>query len=360
MSAGQIVVLCIFHSRLSWQKGKQIQLHERDQYWLPKPVYTPASQVKAPSPPHFVEQLHADATERSQPVMQPPRTCCLCGKGFIDMAALWKHCEAEHHSWGEAVKRMLWEAEQLEAIPVLPLDKRRIIQNFTAALTYSRPAEGHFGRDKICMRQLIGCATCARVQWIDQCFPCHLFRECPESLRPCEQEDDDEAGMATDESSDQETPATEQRRGKLLKDEDGFYVLNVHAIHELLDVNKYIEAWPQIPKEELHASSVQHPGHPEYRWLLNTRRVPVQKTAEVTATIVTTWRTSRGSKRPARAVRVARTSARAVRLARAFSDIRNKPRRCSRELARGKASRGSRELLSAMCTLQHPRCLVPE
>ena len=47
--------------------------------------------------------------------MQPPRTCCLCGKGFIDMPALWKHCEDEHHSWGEAVKRMLWEAEQLES-----------------------------------------------------------------------------------------------------------------------------------------------------------------------------------------------------------------------------------------------------
>jgi hypothetical protein len=41
-------------------------------------------------------------------------------------------------------------------------------------------------------------------------------------------------------------------------------------------VNKYIEAWPQIPREELHASAVQHPCHPEYRWLLNTRRVPVQ------------------------------------------------------------------------------------
>jgi hypothetical protein len=198
------------------------------------------------------------------------------------MDALWKHCEAEHHSWGEAVKRMLWEAEQLEAIPVLPPDKRRIIQNFTAALTYSRPAEGHFGRDKVCMRQLLGCATCARVEWIDQCFPCHLFRDCPESLRPCEKDSANEAGMATDESSDEETPATEQRRGKLLKDGDGFYVLDAHAIHELLDVNKYIDAWPQIPREELHASSVQHPGHPEYRWLLNTRRVPVQKSAAAT------------------------------------------------------------------------------
>ena len=43
MSAGQIVVLCIFHSRLSWQKGRPIQLHGRDQYWIPKPVYTPAA-----------------------------------------------------------------------------------------------------------------------------------------------------------------------------------------------------------------------------------------------------------------------------------------------------------------------------
>ena len=138
------------------------------------------------------------------------------------------------------------------------------------------------------MRQLVGCATCARVEWIDQCFPCHLFRDCPESLRPCEKESDDEAGIATNESSDEEAPAPEQRQRKLLKDDDGYYVLDAHAIHELLDVNKYIEAWPQIPREELHASSVQHPDHPEYRWLLNTRRVPMQKPAEATSTTATT------------------------------------------------------------------------
>jgi len=109
-------------------------------------------------------------------------------------------------------------------------------------------------------------------------------------LRPCEKESDDEAGVATDDSDNEETPAPEQRRGKLLKDNDGFYVLDAHAIHELLDVNKYIEAWPQIPREELHASSVQHPGHPEYRWLLNTRRVPVQMPAEPAAAAATTER----------------------------------------------------------------------
>ena len=128
MSAGQILVLCIFHSRLSWQKGKPLQLHERDHYWIPKPSYTPASQVHAPSPPHFVQRIKHSATEHVPPEMQPPCSCCLCGKGFIDSPALWKHCELEHHSWAEAAKRTLWEAEQLEAMPLLPPDKRRIIQ----------------------------------------------------------------------------------------------------------------------------------------------------------------------------------------------------------------------------------------
>ena len=133
MSAGQILVLCIFHSKLSWQKGKPLQLHDRDHYWIPKPSYTPASQVKSPSPPHFVERITRSATEQVPPEMQPPCSCCLCGKGFIDYPALWKHCDLEHHSWAEAAKRTLWEAEQLEAIPLLSPDKRRNIQNFTNA-----------------------------------------------------------------------------------------------------------------------------------------------------------------------------------------------------------------------------------
>ena len=240
------------------QKGKPLELRDRDHYWIPKPTYTPASKVNAPSPPHFVERIQHSAAEHVLPEMQPPRTCCLCGRGFIDAPALWKHCEDEHHSWAEAVKRTLWEAEHLEAIPLLPPDKRRIIQNFTNALTYSKPAENHFGRDKICMRQLVGCATCAKVSWIDRCFPCHLFQDCPDALRPRDENDADDAetDAAPEDSTDEEAPATEQRCGRLLKDEDGFYVIDAHKINNLLDVNKYIEAWPQIPKE-----SYTHPRY---------------------------------------------------------------------------------------------------
>ena len=287
MSAGQILVLCIFHNRLLWQKGKPLELHDRDHYWIPKPAYAPASNVKAPSPAHFVKQIQRSATEQLPPEMQPPRRCCLCGKGFIDAPALWNHCELEHYSWAEAVKRILWEADKLDAMPLLPPYKRQIIQNFADALTYSKPAESHFGRDKVCMKQRVGCATCAKVSWIDRCFPCHLFQDCPDVLRPKNENhaDDTETDDAesNEDSSNEDVSATEQRPARLLKDEHGFYVMDAHAINELLDVNKYIEAWPQIPKEELHASSVQHPSHPTYRWLLNTRRVPVQASSSDSA-----------------------------------------------------------------------------
>ena len=53
-------------------------------------------------------------------------------------------------------------------------------------------------------------------------------------------------------------------------------MIDAHTINKLLDVQEYIDAWPQTPAEELLASSAQHPSHPKYRWLLNTRRVPVQ------------------------------------------------------------------------------------
>ena len=197
-----------------------MRLHERDHYWIPKPSYTPASQVHAPSPPHFVERIQLSATEHVPPVMQAPCSCCLCGKGFIDAPALWKHCELEHHSWAEAAKRTLWEAEQLEALPLLPPAKRRIIQNFTNALIYSKPAGGHFGRDKVCMRQLVGCATCAKVSWIENCFPCFLFQDCPDELRPRPQHDaeDPETEASGEEAADEEAAATTQRRGRLLKD----------------------------------------------------------------------------------------------------------------------------------------------
>ena len=93
--------------------------------------------------------------------------------------------------------------------------KRRIIHNFTAALTYSRPGHGHYGSAKVCMRQLVGCATCARVDWIDEFVPCYLFKNCPENLRASGDSDSD-ADSATEGSGGEGTPA---RWNTLLRDD---------------------------------------------------------------------------------------------------------------------------------------------
>ena len=67
-------------------------------------------------------------------------------------------------------------------------------------------------------------------------------------------------------------------RQVLLKHRGIYYVQNPEKGQQLLNVHRYQERWPLIPKEELHASSIQHPAHaddPHWRWLLHTRRVPV-------------------------------------------------------------------------------------
>ena len=134
MSTGQILSLCLLHNRLSWQKSRSLQFREALHYWLPKPLYVPAANIIAPSPAHFVQQVRAEGADAALPDMPAPQVCMLCRKGFMDTPTLWRHCDAEHHSWAEAVKRALWEADRLEDLPMLPVWKRRIIANFTAAL----------------------------------------------------------------------------------------------------------------------------------------------------------------------------------------------------------------------------------
>ena len=41
-------------------------------------------------------------------------------------------------------------------------------------------------------------------------------------------------------------------------------------------IKSLLPRWPRIPEEELHASSVEHPADPSWRWVLHSRRVPVQ------------------------------------------------------------------------------------
>ena len=65
--------------------------------------------------------------------------------------------------------------------------------------------------------------------------------------------------------------------GSAIGDEPRRYAVKAgcaEKINRLLDVRRYHRRWPKIPVHELYASSVQHPHVPEWRWVLNTRRVP--------------------------------------------------------------------------------------
>ena len=86
-------------------------------------------------------------------------------------------------------------------------------------------------------------------------------------------------------TDDEEEHARTHPKGPQLRDENGIcYFGPAEKIHELLDVNLYVPVVPLAPLEELHASSVQHPRFQTMRWLLNTRRVPVSRAADATAT----------------------------------------------------------------------------
>ena len=76
-------------------------------------------------------------------------------------------------------------------------------------------------------------------------------------------------------SEEDQVPRVRERQ-QLLSDKKGIlYFGPAEVIQKFLAVEKYQERWPLVPAAELHASSVRHPMHPEYRWLLHSRRVPV-------------------------------------------------------------------------------------
>ena len=125
------------------------------------------------------------------------------------------------------------------------------------------------------MRQIVGCAVCAVKDWIDDFYPCYMFKECPKTHSAAEHAEGNSEG--SEHGADKEDKAvSSSKRGPALRDAENYcYFGPAERIHELLDVERYIPVVPLAPLEELHASSVQHPRFSHMRWLLHTRRVPV-------------------------------------------------------------------------------------
>ena len=284
MSAQQIQVIAIFLCHLQRKPPKRVHISERLYLIQQKPSYTPVEEIASPEIPHFV-RLQSEtngASERTNPLrptMQAPVICQLCGAGFLSPKDLWDHAAKEHYSWAEARKRLIFEVQQRISVPLQPIEKRRLASNFMHELLYSYPGRNTVRPGECTMRQVVACAVCAVKDWIDDFYPCYMWRDPPASASVDASEHD------SDNDTDEEVEhATVHRKGPQLRDENGFcYFGPAEQIHELLDVDLYVPVVPLAPLEELHASSVQHPRFQKMRWLLNTQRVPVSKAADAKA-----------------------------------------------------------------------------
>ena len=220
------------------------------------------------------------------PELSPPRMCELCGAGFVTWSDLNKHVEGKHGNWAEYRKRVFWHAQFDTQNPCygLPLSwkrKRRMIANATTRLVSGPKLRGEEGEEERptvperTYRKMIGCAVCATKVWEERMRRCYMFRKLGLGEETSKQEDVEEERAQSDDSAEDQVPRFRERQ-QLLSDKKGIlYFGPAEVIQKFLAVEKYQERWPLIPAAELHASSVRHPMHPEYRWLLHSRRVPV-------------------------------------------------------------------------------------
>jgi hypothetical protein len=267
----RVVTLCIWHAHLETiQKKIMVPPSDRTTCYMPKPCYIPGDRIDAPEVAHFRQM----AEEDGPPVALAPRQCQLCGEGFTTFEHLRRHCDHKHGNWKVYRKRLFYEANKLVAQPLPKARKRQQLANFTHHLTFSRPGDGGAPEP----RRQEACAVCARKDWLEFRYRTYLFQQCSDGGEAMEltEVDEDSAGDDEDSNAKDTRKTKEYRENQLLRDSEGkYYFGDVDQINALLSVDRYRDAFPQIPLEELHASSVQHPQHPEYRWLLHSRRVPV-------------------------------------------------------------------------------------
>ena len=226
------------------------------------------------------------AAREGLPELSPPRLCELCGAGFVTWSDLNKHVEVKHGNWAEYRKRVFWHAQFDTQHPCygLPLSwkrKRRMIANATTRLVSSTKLheEGAEGErptpPERFSRKMVGCAVCATKMWEERMRRCYMFRKLGLGEEASKQEEVEEERAQSDASGEDQVSRVRGRQ-RLLSDKKGIlYFGPADVVQKFLAVEKYQERWPLIPARELHASSVQHPLHPEYRWLLHSRRVPV-------------------------------------------------------------------------------------
>ena len=219
-----------------------------------------------------------------RPIISGPLVCQLCDSDFTTEKDFARHVDSAHAGQSEYRKRVLYLMAEAGPRPLTGQEKRLIVQNFARLQQYCRPCTGgnFFADAEEVPRAEAACAVCARKEWLEHRYKLSLFGDAPPaavSQRGAEEDGDaDEGGPQEDDDAALDKPIL---RRTLVKHKGIYYVQSAEKVHEFMNVERYAKRWPMIPSAELHASSVQHPSHPEWRWLLHTRRVPVLSHADV-------------------------------------------------------------------------------
>ena len=116
-------------------------------------------------------------------------------------------------------------------------------------LLHSYPGRNTVRPGECTMRQVVACAVCAIKDWIDDFYPCYMWKDPPASAGAGASEHDDDHDI-----DEEEEHARAHPKGPQLRDENGFcYFGPAEKIHALLDVDLYVPVVPLAPLEELHA-----------------------------------------------------------------------------------------------------------
>ena len=224
----------------------------------------------------------------SAPQISGPIVCQLCDATFLYEDDFAAHQTNAHCGVNEYRKRVLFLQEQCGPKAIAGEEKRLIVQNFAHFQQFSRPGakSNTFARISEVPRCEAVCVLCARKDFIEQRHMLNLFALPPKDDQRIEFVSRDAFQLARtdgEEAEEQEAEEDNFTSSRLIKRDRVYYVQNPEAVNDLLSVERYAARWPLIPTSELHASSVQHPLRPEWRWLLHSRRVPVKDIATASA-----------------------------------------------------------------------------
>ena len=109
--------------------------------------------------------------------------CWLCGAGFLSWQALYRHTRAAHADYAEYRKHLLWVAKKRGFLPLLPWQKRHMLANLAFFQCFSIPESGAIEWNEkqsiqtAVQRQEMGCAICARKDWLEHRCRVYLWRE---------------------------------------------------------------------------------------------------------------------------------------------------------------------------------------